>query len=288
MRKTKHLFASAVAITTAMSLLWVSTGMAAQAEVTASPSPSPSASPTASASTKPSTSPGPSSTPQKQSIENATLTVYSGSTYSGAECRPPVRVKIGTKILTDEKDYVLSYENNIEPGTATVTVTGIGDYTGSQSAEFEIALMSSAQFRAKGLIFRAIAFDKTTKQGTASVQGLDGTNATKATIPSQVKLGDYTFTITEISETAFFTKHSLKSFTIGKNIETIGNSAFQKCYNLKKITIKTTKLKKGSIGKGAFSDIHKKATFKVPKKKFKAYKSLLKKSGAKKAKFKKI
>ena len=40
--------------------------------------------------------------------------------------------------LEEDIDYTVSYENNVEVGTATVTIEGIGKYKGSISKEFEI------------------------------------------------------------------------------------------------------------------------------------------------------
>lgn len=47
-----------------------------------------------------------------------------------------VTVKAGT--LTKDVDYVVSYKDNTEAGTATVIVTGIGDYAGTKKAFFKI------------------------------------------------------------------------------------------------------------------------------------------------------
>ena len=40
--------------------------------------------------------------------------------------------------LKEGADYTVAYTNNIEPGTATVTVTGAGKYSGTASATFTI------------------------------------------------------------------------------------------------------------------------------------------------------
>ena len=40
--------------------------------------------------------------------------------------------------LTEDEDYVVTYENNINVGTATATFTGIGNYTGSFTKNFNI------------------------------------------------------------------------------------------------------------------------------------------------------
>jgi hypothetical protein len=75
---------------------------------------------------------------------------------------------------------------------------------------------------------------------------------------------------------------------IPKKVKKIGKKAFYGCKKLKTITIKTTKLKKSTIGSKAFKGIYKKAKFKCPKSKLKNYKKWLKKAGApKKAKYKK-
>lgn len=40
--------------------------------------------------------------------------------------------------MTKDTDYTVSYSNNTDAGAAAVTVTGKGDYTGSQTVEFTI------------------------------------------------------------------------------------------------------------------------------------------------------
>ncbi len=47
-------------------------------------------------------------------------------------------VKSGKTCLTEGVDYEVSYENNVNVGTATLTVTGINDYAGSKSVTFKI------------------------------------------------------------------------------------------------------------------------------------------------------
>lgn len=55
-------------------------------------------------------------------------------TYTGA----PVEVEIYADGLVEGTDYVVSYEDNVNPGIATVKVTGIGDYKGTRGTTFEI------------------------------------------------------------------------------------------------------------------------------------------------------
>jgi hypothetical protein len=61
-------------------------------------------------------------------------------TYNGAEQTTSATVvdkNSGAK-LVEGKDYVITYENNVNVGTATATITGIGDYAGTYSNTFQI------------------------------------------------------------------------------------------------------------------------------------------------------
>lgn len=60
-------------------------------------------------------------------------------TYDGKAKKPSVTVTDGTNILVKNKDYSVSYSNNINAGTATVTVKGIDFYAGSVNKTFTIA-----------------------------------------------------------------------------------------------------------------------------------------------------
>ena len=92
-----------------------------------------------------------------------------------------------------------------------------------------------------------------------------------------------TIPVTAIAPKAFYKMKKLTSATIGVNIEKIGAKAFFKCEKLRKIKIKTQKLKKKSVGGSAFGKTHPRAKVKVPKKKRKAYKKFLYKKGLKKS-----
>jgi|GEM_PF-6914087 len=87
------------------------------------------------------------SQPQKISVADCTITldktVY---TYDGSAKKPLVTVKHGTTILLNGLDYLVSYSNNINAGTATATITGIGNYTGTASKTFVIQGVKTDDF----------------------------------------------------------------------------------------------------------------------------------------------
>ncbi len=76
---------------------------------------------------------------QKCSLENnAQISVQvSDMAYTGKALKPKVQVFEGSKKLA-AGGYTLSYADNIEMGTGTVTVTGKGGYTGTVTAQFRI------------------------------------------------------------------------------------------------------------------------------------------------------
>lgn len=51
---------------------------------------------------------------------------------------PTVNVKDGGATLTCEQDFKLAYENSTEEGTATVTISGQGNYSGTRQVQFQI------------------------------------------------------------------------------------------------------------------------------------------------------
>ncbi|MGI6006457.1 MAG: hypothetical protein ACOX8E_03070 [Ruminococcus sp.] len=58
--------------------------------------------------------------------------------YTGEAQEPAVVVTIGNKTLEEGKDYTVAYTDNVYGGEATVTVTGMGEYSGSISKNFNI------------------------------------------------------------------------------------------------------------------------------------------------------
>ena len=71
-------------------------------------------------------------------IQDTWIQDIPSTTYTGSAKKPNVTVKDGETTLTEGVDYTVSYTNNVNAGTATVTVTGKGNYTGSVSKNFTI------------------------------------------------------------------------------------------------------------------------------------------------------
>ena len=73
-----------------------------------------------------------------EEISKASIDPIADQIYTGSKVTPAVKVKFGNDFLTEGTDYKVSYKDNKNVGKATVTVTGIGDYTGTKTANFRI------------------------------------------------------------------------------------------------------------------------------------------------------
>lgn len=104
--------------------------------------------------------------------------------YTGQPLTPAPEVTLGDQKLKKDVDYSVSYSNNTKAGTATVTVTGINQYTGVAKGTFEIVdkpsiskqsvnVPSSAKLTYSGSNQTAIASNEiyTVKNGAATNAG---------------------------------------------------------------------------------------------------------------------
>lgn len=72
------------------------------------------------------------------SLAEADIHIEDVCYYNGSQQTPKMTVTLHTKVLTEGLDYTTTYQNNVNAGTATVTVTGEGIYSGSASTLFTI------------------------------------------------------------------------------------------------------------------------------------------------------
>ena len=125
---------------------------------------------------------------------------------------------------------------------------------------------------------------KVISQGrTVEYRGSANSNKKTVNVPDTVVVDGVRYQVTSIANNAFKNNKRLASVVIGRNVTKIGKKAFFGCQKLKKVTIKTTKLKAKTVGTKAFtkagSKNYSKLTVKVPKKCKKTYLKILKKRG---------
>ena len=78
-------------------------------------------------------------TPDPEPVEKEGLRIKAieAHTYTGKAIKPTIQVYEGETLLT-KKDYTVIYTDNVNAGTATVTVKGRGNYSGSDTTTFVI------------------------------------------------------------------------------------------------------------------------------------------------------
>lgn len=153
----------------------------------------------------------------KADISSAEITYDAGPYgYTGKEWKPEVAVSFNSATLTAGNDYTVSYENNINAGTAKIIITGIGDhFTGLTEKTFTI---NSAEI--SGCTFAPIA-DVTyntkahTPEVTVAISGrtLEADKDYTVSYDSNVNAGTATVTVTGKGN---FTGTASKTFTINK------------------------------------------------------------------------
>ena len=167
--------------------------------------------------------------PSTYDLSQATIEPIADQTYTGKEIRPELTVTLDGKVLTEgaDADYTASYAQNTTPGTATVTITGTGDYTGTCEATFTIVPMSIEDATVSGLsnktytgsAFKPVPTVKVTLDG-ATVTLKNGTDYTVA-YKNNTNAGTATVTITgkgnyaeTVTKTFTISPASLKSATV--------------------------------------------------------------------------
>lgn len=153
----------------------------------------------------------------KAQISSAAITYDAGPYgYTGKEWKPEVTVSFNSATLTAGNDYTVSYENNINAGTAKIIITGIGDhFTGLTEKTFTI---NSAEI--SGCTFAPIA-DVTyntkahTPEVTVAISGrtLEADKDYTVSYASNVNAGTATVTVTGKGN---FTGSANTTFTIAK------------------------------------------------------------------------
>ena len=203
------------------------------------------------------------------------------------------------KKLTDAEN---TYEK-LDKAAKTTNEASIPTNNGTEENESDDAYeefdWEEDQFAVEGILYETI------DSKTVTVVGAADKRLTELKIPASVTYGDITYKVTMIQARAFYKNGKLINVSIGKNVQTIGTSAFAGCDGLEKVAIgkgmkkigksafkgdknlRSIKISSSTIkqvGQNAFKGIAKKAKVKVPKGMAATYKTLFKNKGNLKAK----
>ena len=135
-------------------------------------------------------------------ISNVDVGSISDQTYTGSAITPvPVLSKIlngsSKYTLVKDTDYTLSYSNNTNVGTATITATGKGNFTGTASTTFKINKASLTVPSQSGTL------TYNTASQSPSWSNYDSTKMTVSGTTSATNAGTYSATFTLKSTTNY-------------------------------------------------------------------------------------
>ena len=137
-------------------------------------------------------------------VKLLTISGIVDKTYNKAAQTQKIVVKDGSKTLKVNTDYVVTYKNNVNAGTASVTITGKGNYTGSVTKSFTIKKAANKitannivrTYSSKAQSFAlGVKIASGTPKYTASSKSVTVTAAGRATVKAK-SIGKLTITIT--------------------------------------------------------------------------------------------
>ncbi|MDR3328106.1 MAG: hypothetical protein LBT04_08325 [Prevotellaceae bacterium] len=73
-----------------------------------------------------------------KSINSVMINPIQEQTYRASAITPDILIKDGNKTLAKDVDYTVTYSNNMNVGSASVTITGKGNYKDSKTMMFRI------------------------------------------------------------------------------------------------------------------------------------------------------
>lgn len=168
-------------------------------------------------------------------VESTLIIPDGGYTYDGTEKKPPVALALDGHALDLGTDYILDYMDNINAGTASVTITGQGNFIGTKSEEFTIAKadqsISITEVSGKKYNDDDFTLETTGEKGTGAVifsvpegNGVLSVSGSTATI---IGVGTVTVTATKAADTNYNEATATQSITIEQADTSI---AFQSSY----------------------------------------------------------
>ena len=170
--------------------------------------------------------------PGKIQIREATVSGIVSKTYTGKAITQKAKLTENGIVLKAGTDYTVSYKNNVKAGTATVTFTGKGLYTGTLSKTFKINPASITKAKVGSIpaqlyTGKAVTPKPTVKFGTKTLKA--GTDFT-VSYKNNTRIGKATVTITGKGN---FTGKVTATFKIQDPVEAFVTRLYRVCLDRK-------------------------------------------------------
>ena len=204
---------------------------------------------------------------EKIAIETLSIP-YEVYEYTGEAIEPEVIVISQGLTLEKDVDYTVTYNNNIEIGTATIIVNGKGRYEGTLTKSFEIigGVIASGSC-GSNLVWELSHEGCLTISGTGNMSDYIGFNYPEGTLSpwceyrDRIKCINICNGVTSIGEYAFSGCSDLISIILPESITNIGECAFSQCGGLTSIDIPESVT---NIGEAAFFGCRSLTSIRIP------------------------
>ena len=198
-------------------------------------------------------------------INTGTIADIPDQGYTGSAIVPDITLTVGDKVLTEGTDYTVTCTDNVNVGTATLTATGQGDYTGTLTKNFRIYYADKT-----GSCVPSSSYDTNVtytlhdedQNGRYEQLTISGTGpmidfGAPGELPWAANLNDITSVtvqsgVTRIGASAFHDCKYLTSVSLPEGLTSIGDRAFHTCFRLPALTVPASV---ESVGEYAFEGL---------------------------------
>ncbi len=185
----------------------------------------------------------------KRSLSSAMFSKVNDKYYTGKGIEPTLSATYGGKKLIKDKDYTVKYSNNKKIGTATITITGKGNFTGTKKINFNIKKLNVKKALITGLSDKPY---NGKKRGNVKLSTTVGVKLTKdkdytVTYKNNKDIGKVSVTIKGIGNKCSGTYKT--SFNIIPNTPTN--------FKASKRTLKTVTLSWGKSDSGTYYQVYR-------------------------------
>ncbi len=180
-------------------------------------------------------------------VSAASIAEIPSQDWTGSTLKPELALTFNGRPMTLGTDYTLKYANNVDPGTATVTVTGMGNFTGTTTTTFQVVspvdpVAPAPQQRDITVNDKSVAMGTTVNLDATLTEG-DGTLTYKSSdtsvakvsstgVVTPVKVGTAKVTITAAATDVYAKATKTVTVTVMKGTQSIsvGATSYKKTY----------------------------------------------------------
>lgn len=170
-------------------------------------------------------------------ISKTTASDVKNQTYSGKALKPAVKLTYDGKTLKNGTDYTLTYKANKNAGTAMVTVTGKGSFTGTRKLTFKIAKAANPMtVKGKTATIKYSAVKK--KAQTVAAKNAFTVSKAQGKVTYQKSSGDKNITVSSAGKVTVKKGTRKGTHTVKVKVKAAGSDNYKSAAKTVTVTVK--------------------------------------------------